>query len=174
MSGADAHEAAAQAASTPRDGRVLRPVHVLDEWLDARGELGVAFYTAAFDLGIDALKQSIGIDEPYRLATRRSTVALEAHLVFVAPVPAGAEIVVGSRIVDRDAKRIHVAQDLRHDAVLAATRESMTISFDLDTRRSCAFDAAILARIDALYTAQRTLPLHVGTAQLLGVGRASE
>ncbi len=158
----------------PRDGCVLRPVRVPDEWLDARGELGVAFYTAAFDLGIDALKQVIGIDESYRLATRRSTVALEAHLVFMAPVPAGAEIVVGSRIVDHDAKRIHVAQELRHGAVLAATRESMTISFDLDARRSCVFEAAIFARIDALYEAQRALPLHVGAAQLLGLGRASE
>lgn len=147
-------------------------LRIPDAWLDARGELGVAYYTAAFDLGIDALKQAIGIDEAYRRAARRSTVALEAHLVLFARVPAGAEVVIDSRIVDRDAKRLHVAQRMHHGAVLAATRESMTIGFDLEARRSCAFEPAVFARIDALYEAQRALDMHVGSAQLLGVGRA--
>ncbi len=60
---------------------------------------------------------------------------------------------------------------MHHGALLAASRESMTISFDLAARRSCAFEPAILARIDALYEAQRVLPTYVATAQLIGVGR---
>lgn len=155
------------------DGLVRHTVHIPDEWLDARGQLAVPFYTAAFDLGIDALKQVIGIDEAYRTATRRSTVALEAHLAFLLPVPRDAEVVIETRIIDRDAKRIHVAQALRLAGALAATRESMTISFDLDARRSCAFAAELYARIDALHDAQRALPAYSGRADRLGVGAAA-
>ena len=154
-------------ASPP--GVIRRALRIPDAWATARGELAVAYYTAAFDLGIDALKQAVGIDEAYRRAARRSTVALEAHIVFLAAVPAGAEILIDSRIVDRDAKRLHVAQRMQYGELLAATRESMTIGFDLEARRSCAFEPAVFARIEALYAAQAALPVHVGTAELLGV-----
>ena len=140
-------------------------------WANSRGELTVPYYTAAFDLGIDALKQVIGIDAAYRLAAQRSTVALEAHLVIHAAVPIEAEVVIESRIVDCDAKRLHVAQALHCGPGCAATRESMTISFDLAARRSCPFEAAVMGRIATLFEAQRTLPPHAGTAHLLGLGR---
>ncbi len=150
-------------------GAVPWRVTVPDEWLDAGGRLAPAFYTAAFDLGIDALKQAIGIDEAYRLARRRSTVALEAHVVVHGPVPGGSQVLLLTRIVDRDAKRLHVAQEMRLGEVRVAERESMTISFDLDARRSCAFDATITARIDGLFAAQRALPPYRGRAGQLGL-----
>lgn len=156
----------------PGDGLVRLRVVTPDAWLDARGELAAPFYTAVFDLGIDALKQAIGLDEAYRVAARRSTVALEAHLRILAAVPRGSALDVLSRIVDCDAKRLHVAQTLLLEATTVATRESMTISFDLDARRSCEFADALRQRIAALHAAQRTLPPHVGSADRLGVGRA--
>lgn len=153
------------------DGLVRLRVVTPDAWLDARAELAAPFYTAVFDLGIDALKQAIGLDETYRVATRRSTVALEAHLRILAAVPRGGTLEVLSRIVDCDAKRLHVAQTLLLGATTVATRESMTISFDLEARRSCVFADALRQRIDALHAAQRTLPPHVGSAERLGIAR---
>jgi len=156
----------------PQDGLVRLRVDTPDAWLDACGELAAPFFTAVFDLGIDALKQAVGLDEAYRLAARRSTVALEAHLRILAAVPRGSTLEVLSRIVDCDAKRLHVAQTLQREATTVATRESMTISFDLDARRSCAFADGLRQRIEALHVAQRTLPPHVGSAERLGIGRA--
>jgi len=152
-------------------GLVRLVIAIDDAWLDARGELAPPFYTAVFDLGIDALKQVIGIDETYRERERRSTVALEAHVVLLAPVPAGSRVSVETRIVDCDAKRLHVAQEMRLDATTVALRESMTVSFDLDARRSCPFGAAVAARIDSLYQAQRVLPPYRGRADRLGLAR---
>lgn len=154
------------------DGLVRLRIATPDAWLDARDELAAPFYTAAFDLGIDALKQAIGLDEAYRLAARRSTVALEAHLRILAAVPRGSTLEVLSRIVDCDAKRLHVAQTLLLEATTVATRESMTISFDLEARRSCVFADALRQRIEALHVAQRSLPPHVGSADRLGIARA--
>ena len=154
------------------DGRVVLAVAIPADWLDPRDNLAAAFYTAAFDLGIDALKQVIGVDEAYRLATRRSTVALEAHVVMLGTVPAGSIVQVSNRIADHDAKRLHIAQEMHLGDRLVATRECMTISFDLDARRTCAFETAVQARILALHDAQRTLPPHVGRAHLLGITAA--
>lgn len=155
-------------------GRIGCRVEIEAAWLDARGELAPAFYTAAFDLGIDALKQALGIDEAYRRREQRSTVALEAHVRILGRVPAGATVELTARIVDRDAKRVHVAQEMRRGAALVALRESMTISFDLAARRSCAFGADVAARIDALHAAQRDLPAWHGEAHLLGVGHVPD
>lgn len=156
-----------------RHGVVRLDVALPAAWADSTGMLTVAYCTAAFDLGIDALKQIIGLDEPYRRAARRSTVALEAHLNFITRVPLPADVVIESRIVDRDGKRLHTAQALWLGDVLAATREGLTISFDLEARRSCPFDAGIQVRIDALYDAQRALPPPAATSRVLDVGRVT-
>jgi acyl-CoA thioesterase FadM len=155
-------------------GRIGCRVEIAPDWLDAHAGLAPAFYTAAFDLGIDALKQVLGIDEGYRLREQRSTVALEAHLRILGPVPAGSTVELTARIVDRDAKRVHVAQEMRLGDSLVALRESMTISFDLVARRSCAFGPGVAARIDALHAEQLQLPPWHGEAHLLGVGRVPD
>lgn len=155
-------------------GRIGCRVAIGPDWLDAHGGLAPAFYTAAFDLGIDALKQALGIDEGYRVREQRSTVALEAHLRILGPVPAGSTVELTARIVDRDAKRVHVAQEMRLGDSLVALRESMTISFDLAARRSCAFGPEVAARIDALHAEQLQLPPWHGEAHLLGVQRVPD
>jgi acyl-CoA thioester hydrolase len=141
-------------------------------WLGRDNSLVPAFYTAAFDLGIDALKQVLGINEAYRREQHRSTVALEAHVRILLPVPGGSTVTLSARIVDCDAKRLHVAQEMTLNGPIAALRESMTISFDLAARRSCAFGVEVAARIKALHDAQQCLPRWSGEAHLLGVDRA--
>lgn len=153
-------------------GLVTCQVAIPAGWLGRDDTLAPAFYTAAFDLGIDALKQALGIDEAYRREQRRSTVALEAHLRIRLPVPRDSTVALSARIVDCDAKRLHVAQEMTLDGAVAALRESMTISFDLAARRSCAFGAEVAERIKTLHAAQLPLPRWSGVAHLLGVGRA--
>lgn len=153
-------------------GLVTCQVAIPAGWLGRDDTLAPAFYTAAFDLGIDALKQALGIDEAYRREQRRSTVALEAHLRIRLPVPRDSTVALSARIVDCDAKRLHVAQEMTLDGAVAALRESMTISFDLAARRSCAFSDEVAARIKALHDAQQRLPRWHGEAHLLAVGRA--
>jgi len=152
-------------------GVVTCRVAIPPAWLGRDGTLAPAFYTAAFDLGIDALKQALGIDEAYRREQGRSTVALEAHLRIRRPVPGDSSVALSARIVDCDAKRLHVAQEMTLDGAVVALRESMTISFDLAARRSCAFGEELAARIESFHDAQRRLPGWHGEAHLLGVGR---
>ena len=65
------------ANSIPDNGIVITTHSVLPEWLDYNGHMNVAYYISTFDLGIDALKATYGIDSNYIESEQRSTVALD-------------------------------------------------------------------------------------------------
>ncbi len=139
-------------------GQVLTPVRILAEWTTAAGQLLPAFYTAAFDAAIDDLKDAIGLTAAWRAQQRRSTVALEARLRFWGLAWRAEHLVVESRIVDFDLKRLRVGQILQRGAEVLATRESLTISFDLQARRACVFDETLARQIASVHAAHQRLP----------------
>jgi acyl-CoA thioesterase FadM len=104
----------AQAAA----GRVCIEVAISRAWVDEAGRLRPAFYTAAFDGSIDHLKDVFGLDAAWRERHRRSTVALEARLTVLGPAWQDETLQIESRIVDFDAKRLHIAQVLARGAWL--------------------------------------------------------
>ena len=140
-----------------KSGRIVSEATVQPTWVDVRNELRPAFYTAAFDGSIDDLKIAFGLDAGWRATRRQSTVALEARLSVLGPAYRGERLRIESRIVQFDAKRLHIAQVLARGEAWVATRESMALSFDLDARRSCPFAPEIAARIAALHGVQQTL-----------------
>ena len=142
----------------PANGVVQTSATVLPEWLDYNDHMNVAYYIAVFDMGIDDLKASYGINSDYIANQKRSTVALEAHITYQNEASLGEQLIVHSRIIDCDAKRTHLYQEMYRDADLLATQETVSISFDLSARKSCAFDAAIAENIRQLCDAQKSLP----------------
>lgn len=139
-------------------GQVLTPVRILPEWTTAAGQLLPAFYTAAFDGAIDDLKDAVGLTAAWRAQHRRSTVALEARLRFWGLAWRAEHLVVESRIVDFDLKRLRVGQILQRGAEVLATRESLAISFDLEARRACVFDETVTRQIALVRAAHQLLP----------------
>ncbi len=120
--------------------------------------MNVAYYNAAFDLAIEDLKCAYGLNEAYRLAKQRSTVALEAHITYQSEASLGDELRIESRILDTDGKRLHLGQAMYRATTLLSTQETLSISFDLAARRSCPFEPILLARIEALQRAQAAVP----------------
>ncbi|MSQ69200.1 MAG: thioesterase [Gammaproteobacteria bacterium] len=153
-------------------GQVLTPVRILAEWTSAAGQLLPGFYTAAFDGAIDDLKDAIGLNAAWRAQHRRSTVALEARLRFLGLAWRAEQLLIESRIVDFDAKRLRIAQSLQRGAEVLATRESLAISFDLEARRACAFDTTLARQIAMVHAAQQRLAAWpwVGQAYLTVAG----
>jgi acyl-CoA thioester hydrolase len=142
----------------PDNGIVVSTLTVKPEWLDYNQHMNVAYYVFAFDLAIDDLKDTYGLTEAYRLAQQCSTVALEAHITYQNEATLDEVLRIESRILDTDGKRLHLAQAMYRDTTLLATQETLSISFDLQTRRARPFDPALLQRIQALQQAQLTLP----------------
>lgn len=148
----------------PPDGLVITRLEVLPEWLDYNGHMNVAYYIAAFDTAIEDLKAAYGLDAAYREAHHRSTVALESHITYQQEAHLGEALRIESRILGTDGRRLHVAQAMYRETTLLATQEALSVSFDLDARRSCFFDPPLKARIDALQAAQAAngIPAWVG------------
>jgi acyl-CoA thioester hydrolase len=160
--------------SIPDEGVVITHYTVLPEWLDYNNHMNVAYYIATFDLGIDALKAVYGINPSYIEREQRSTVALEAHITYQNEASLGEQLDVHTRVLDFDTKRTHLYQEMYRSDVLLATQETLSISFDLRARKSCAFDVTIAARIAALHEAQQALPRPDWVGSSVGIRRKSK
>lgn len=145
------------AKALPDNGIVITKAAVLPEWLDYNDHMNVAYYIAAFDIGIDELKATYGIDAAYIETAQRSTVALEAHITYQNEASLGDELRIETRVLDFDGKRTHLYQEMYRGDDLLATQETLSISFDLQARKSCPFDSAIAPNIERLRQAQADL-----------------
>jgi acyl-CoA thioester hydrolase len=144
---------------------------VQPEWVDYNDHMNVAYYIAVFDTGIDALKAVYGISGTYIETQRRSTVALEAHITYQNEANIGENLRVETRIIDFDTKRTHLYQEMYRDDTLLATQETLSISFDLDARRSCEFEPRIAENIAELYAAQKDLKRPEWVGRAVGIRR---
>ena len=52
---------------------------VLPEWIDVNGHMNVAYYVLAFDLGVDALWEDLGITNEYIEDSLGSTFVIVTH-----------------------------------------------------------------------------------------------
>ena len=73
----------------------------------------------------------------------------------------GAAVEVRTQVLGVDAKRLHVYHSLHlaDTEPLLAGSEQMWLNMDMTVRRSAAFAAPVLARVQALAAQHRTLPL---------------
>lgn len=137
------------------------------EWIDHNGHLNLAYYIVLFDDTTDALWQVIGLGEAYRLRTGCGTFAVETHTLYKAELVEGDATTACSLVLGVDAKRLHIAHELRRerDGAVAALQELMYLTVDLGTRRSVPWPGDTLAGLRA---AERA---HSGLARPDWVGR---
>ena len=143
----------------PANGIVSTTAEVLPEWLDYNDHMNVAYYVAAFDLGIDAFKAVLGIDLDYINREKKSTVALESHITYQREASLGEELRIETRLLNFDGKRCHLYQEMYRQQTLLSTLESLSISFDTTLRRSCPFEPVMAARYRQAFEAQKIVPI---------------
>ena len=138
---------------------------VLPEWIDANGHMNVAYYVLAFDLGVDALWEELGITPEYIERSYGSTFAVESHIVYEQELMEGDPYIVTSQILAYDDKRIHQFQRLYHTQkyYLAATAEWMNLHVDLEARRVSPWPDSILTNL-AEYSANQREQAYPGAA----------
>ena len=157
----------------PPDGLVISHATVLPEWLDYNQHMNVAYYLVAFETGIDAYKDLVGMTLDYIETVKRSTVALESHITYQNEAHLDDDLRCETRILDFDGKRAQIYQELYRDDTLLATQEVLSLSFDTEARRSCRFDDEVAAKYRALVAAQAHLaqPRWIGRSIGLKRGR---
>ncbi len=146
---------------------------VLPEWIDYNGHMNVAYYVLAFDHATDRLLDHIGLDAATRDRGQGSVFTLELHVSYLRELMEGMPIRATTRLLDADAKRIHYFQSLYHaeEGYLAATCEQILLYMDMNTRRSAAMPAEILAGLEVMLQEHRQLPRPEQAGRVIGIRR---
>jgi acyl-CoA thioester hydrolase len=142
----------------------LRPLclrrTIPEEYLDLNNHMNMRWYVALFDDAGDTLHDHLGLTREFRRANGCGTMDLEHHTWFINEVMAGSQICIYTRMVARSAKMIHYLMIMVNESTgkVAAHFECVNALVDLQARKTTAYPAGILARIDAMLAEQSPLP----------------
>jgi len=151
---------------------VLTRLEIRPEWTDANGHMNVAFYVLAFDRATDTFLQRLGLGWAV-LAEGRSIFTLAMNVDYLNEVFAGELVIIESRLLDYDAKRLHYYHRMtrERDGLLAATNEIVALHVSMATRRSAPFPEATAALARAMKAAHAALPPAPRMGRVLGMTR---
>ena len=158
----------------PYDAPVKLAVQkVKPEWIDYNGHMNVAYYTMAFDSGIDRfLEQELGMGEAHAMREQQGPYSLQNNVSYFAEMLEGTPFHVQVRLVDHDAKRMHLYMEIYTEAGdLAAACEGMLMNVDLTTRRSTPYAAWIQERLSRMHADHAALPKPKALGATIGIRR---
>jgi len=144
----------------PQAPIVIGPRAVEPGWIDYNGHMNVAYYLLAFDQALDAfLDDWLGLGPAHVRRAGQGPYALQTHLHFLGELMEGEEFLVGIRMVDCDAKRMHLFCEMTHagHGGLSATMEQVIMNVDLTARKSAPYPDWAQARLEAMRRAHAGL-----------------
>ena len=152
---------------------ISSPIEIQEEWIDYNDHLNMAFYNVIFDRAFDEALATVGLGPEDVKATGFSYVALEAHICYLREVFRTDPVRVFIRVLDVDAKRVHLYSEMRHatDDWVAATSEWMFLCVDLAARRAAPWLAQPLTRLEALKSAADAQPWPARAGRRIGIPR---
>ena len=130
------------------------------QWIDYNGHLNVAYYNVLFDRAVDEVYELIGLGPAYLERHKHSTMVAEAHVRYLRELHQDDPVRVTVQLLDYDAKRIHLFEQLKHAAAgwVSATSENMTLSVDMTTKKVAPFHDSVLRLLERMQAAHAVLP----------------
>jgi carnitine 3-dehydrogenase len=146
---------------------------VLPDWVDYNGHMSDFRYSQLFGDATDALYRKVGIDAAYREAGHMFY-TVETHVRHVGEAKAGDPLVVDTRILSVDEKRLHLFHRLQRGpgGRTLATGEQMQLHVDIRAARAAPVDAGVRARLEELCAAHALLPRPAEAGRHIGQARA--
>jgi acyl-CoA thioester hydrolase len=137
------------------------------QWIDYNGHLNVAYYNVLFDRAVDELYELLGLGPDYLKQHKHSTMVVESHVRYLRELKQDDPVRVTVQLLDFDAKRIHLFEEMRHatENWLSATSENMTLSVNMTAKKVAPFTPDVLQALEKLRQA------HAKLAQPDGAGR---
>ena len=140
---------------------VVRP-----EWLDYNHHLTEGFFVVIFAAASDAFLDYMQIDTRYRDLTGNSVYTLESHIKYLRELKEGSPLVVETRLLGYDKKRMQVFHEMFHgtEHFLAATYEVMMVHVNVEALRTTQMPTEFSSRFERVYSAHKQLarPPQVG------------
>lgn len=158
------------------DTPVIGPlISVEDAWIDYNDHVNMAYYNLIFDQSSGAAIDILNLGEAYRRAEGKTLVTAEAHVTYVRELKAGSTVRASFRLLDADAKSLHVYQELYHaDGWLSATQESVLLHVDLAGEggpKVARLPEAIQTDVQTMLRYHSSLPRTKYVGRTLGVRR---
>jgi carnitine 3-dehydrogenase len=141
-------------------------------WVDYNGHMSESCYLRVFGDNSDAFFRYIGIDEQHR-AEGYSLYTVETHLHHRREVAQGELLRLSLRVLDQDAKRVHVFHEMYHGTsdTLLATAEQMLLHVDMTRGSACAMPEVLQRRLAAIRQAHAALPSIDAVSRPMGISR---
>ena len=130
------------------------------QWIDYNGHLNVAYYSVLFDRAVDEVYELIGLGPSYLERHKHSTMVVETHVRYLREVHEDDPLRVTVQLLDYDAKRLHLFEQLLHatDNWVSATSESMTLHVDMTAKKVAPFPDNVMRLLAAMKAAHAHLP----------------
>jgi len=130
------------------------------QWIDYNGHLNVAYYNVLFDRAVDEFYELVGLGPEYLKRHKHSTMVVESHVRYLRELREDDPVRVSVQLLDFDAKRIHLFEELRHahENWLSATSENMTLSVDMTAKKVAPFKPHVLDALERMKQAHARLP----------------
>lgn len=142
-------------------------------WIDYNGHFNMAYYNVLFDRAADQMFEELGLGPAYVKSTNSSFFTLETHTSYLREMKATDPVMVESQIIDHDHKRVHYVQLMKQadEGWTSCVLEVMVSHVDLATHKTSSFPEDVKARIDAMATAHKLLPLPPQVGHKIGIPR---
>lgn len=144
--------------------------HIRPEWIDSNGHMNLAYYVLVFDQATDAVFDALGIGNAYRAASGNSCFVAEAHTLYEREVTEGEPVLVATRLLAVDAKRLHFVHEMRHahGGERVALHELLCLHIDMRERRTAPWPPEQRAALEAAVAAESVLPTPRGVGRRVG------
>ncbi|RXG90906.1 thioesterase family protein [Bradyrhizobium vignae] len=145
---------------------------VRSSWLDANGHMNARWHFEVFSDASDLACHDLGLGVSY-IQEGHSVFTGDFHITYVREIPAGTSLTITTRIVDLDAKRFVLHQEMIDDRnqLLAATAEQLQLNVGTASRRVEPFRSEVFTRLrDAQRNQDVNLLRNVGRAASLAAG----
>lgn len=134
---------------------------VREAWLDHNGHMNVAAYLTAFDAAVCRFCTGLGIGPDQIPLTDRTIFVGQANLVYRRELVRGASLRITARLLALTGERAHACLSMYDaaDGELVAFNEQLFVCVDLKTRRPSPLPPVAAERFEAVFSAQRDLPV---------------
>ncbi|MDN2567523.1 thioesterase family protein [Aquibium sp. A9E412] len=141
-------------------------------WIDYNGHLNMAYYNVLFDRCSDEAFEVLGMGPDYARGRKLTIYTAEIHVCYLRELHEGDRVTCTFHLVDHDAKRLHVYQELRHtDGWTAATAEVLSLHIDMAGPRVAPFPPDVMQRVEAMAAAHSGLERPARTGRAIGIAR---
>jgi acyl-CoA thioester hydrolase len=140
-------------------------------WIDYNGHLNMAYYNVLVDRAVDEAFELVGLGPDYVRSRNASYFAVEAHVRYLRELSVNARVRVTLRLLDFDAKRIHLFAELHHaiEGWVSATSEQLALHVDMTSRRVVPWPDDVLQGLAAMKAAHAALPAPEGVGRRIAM-----